>query len=405
MSAALEGMRILDLTQYEAGPSCTQALALLGADVLKVERPDGGDPGRAGFSAESTDSDYFLTWNANKRSLALALERPEGRDLLLRLLPRFDVVVENFGPGVSEKLGIDAAALTALHPSLIYASVKGFGGSGPLSGLKCFDAVAQAASGALSVTGAAEGEPQRLGVTLGDCGAGMQLALAICAAYIQRSRTGEGQVIEISMQEALTYYLRTTFALGAQQGDVVMPRLGNRMGPLVDLFPCAPGGANDFVYIMAVTARMWEQVTEVIERPDLLDDERFATAPARRENVERLHEIVGEWTARRTKFEAMEQLGRAGVPASAVYDSKDLYRDPHLIERGFVHELEHPERGRVRLLGFAPRLSRSKVRLRAAPLLGEHTEEILTGELELDAGELEELVAKGVVSARDPSSS
>src|SRR5215217_4417088 len=199
---ALDGMRILDLSQYEAGPSATQALAWLGADVVKVERPGAGDPGRGGQFIH--DPAYFMNWNANKRSVALDIGIPEGRALLLEMLPRFDVVVENFGPGVVERLELDYDQVRAVHPPVIYASVKGFGLSGPYADYKCFDSVAMAMAGAFSVTGLPEGPPLPPGPTMGDAGTGMQLALAICAAYIQRLRTGEGQRIELSMQEAMT---------------------------------------------------------------------------------------------------------------------------------------------------------------------------------------------------------
>ena len=397
---ALEGLRILDLSQYEAGPSCTQALALLGAEVVKIERPGSGDPGRAGFSPDGDDSDYFLAWNSNKRSVALAIDRPEGAALLDRLMARFDVLVENFGPGVAEKLAVDAVTVRAAHPHLIHASVKGFGASGPLSGYKCFDAVAQAASGAMSLTGAADGPPMRLGATLGDCGAGMQLALAICAAYIQRLRTGRGQRIEISMQESLTWYLRTALAIGADQGRRAAPRSGNRMATLVDLFPGAPHGPNDFVYVMALTPAMWADLCNAIGRPELREDPRFATPQARAEpaNAAALHREIAGWTSARDKFAAMEQLGAAGVPASAVFDSADLYRSPHLLQRGFVHEIEHPTRGPVRLLGFAPRLESSEVPLRPAPLLGADTASVLGEELGLEPGRLRALAAQGVLA-------
>ncbi len=223
-------MRILDLTQYEAGPSATQALAWLGADVVKVERPDVGDPGRAtGGSA----SPYFHHWNANKRSVALELSSATGRQLLLDMVPRFDVVVENFGPGVVEKLGLGFEDVKAVHPGVIYASVKGFGLSGPYADFKCFDSVAMAMGGAFSVTGEVGGEPLPPGMTVGDSGTGVQLALAITAAYVQKLRTGEGQRIELSMQEAVTYYMRTRLAIGGGWGEEAAPRTGKGRGALV----------------------------------------------------------------------------------------------------------------------------------------------------------------------------
>jgi formyl-CoA transferase len=205
---ALQGMRVLDMTQYEAGTSCTQALAWLGADVVKVERPGRGDPGR-GVGTGVEASEYFVTWNSNKRSVAIDLERPEGRDLLLRMLPHYDVFVENYGPGVIEKLDLDYPVMKAAHPGIIYARIKGFGTFGPYADYKCYDMVAQAAAGALSVTGLPDGPPLRPGPTTGDSGTGVQMALAITAAYVQKLRTGRGQLIELSMHDSMTYYMRT----------------------------------------------------------------------------------------------------------------------------------------------------------------------------------------------------
>ena len=402
--AALDGMRVLDLTQYEAGTSCTQALAWLGAEVVKVERPGTGDPGRGAFDEYGfEDSEYFLNWNSNKRSVTLALDQPRGRELLLALVEQFDVFVENFGPGVIEKLGLGSATLRERNPRLIYASIKGFGASGPYSDYKCFDSVAQAAGGALSVTGEEEGPPMRPGVTIGDSGTGMQMALAITAAYVQRLRTGEGQVIELSMQEAVTYYLRTTIAIGSRFGTRAAKRQGNGIGALVNLYPCRPFGPNDYLYIMALAPRMWTTLCEAIGRPELSDDERFASSRARFDNQGELREIIEQWTRGRTKQEAMETLAAAGVPASAVFDTKDLFDDPHLNERGFVETLERDGSDDVRILGWPARMSASSVAIEPAPRLGWHTDEVLAEELGLAASDLDELRRQGVIGKeREP---
>jgi formyl-CoA transferase len=204
---ALDGLKVLDLTQYEAGTTSTQYLAWFGATVVKVERPGVGDPGRS-TAGPGKDSLYFLTFNHNKRSVAIDLDTPEGRDLFLRLAPRFDVVVENFSLGTMEKLGLGYEVLKTVHPGLIYATVKGFGTYGPYSKFKCFDMVAQAAGGSFSVTGVPEGPPMRPGATFGDTGSGMHCAMGIMAAYIQRQRTGKGQVVEIAMQETIANFMR-----------------------------------------------------------------------------------------------------------------------------------------------------------------------------------------------------
>ncbi len=393
---ALDGLRILDMTQYEAGTSCTQALAWLGADVVKVERPQRGDPGRGpGGSAE-----YFVVWNANKRSVAIDLARPEGRQLLFDMLPRYHVFVENYGPGVVEKLGIHYDAMKAVKPDIIYARIKGFGTSGPWSDYKCYDMVAQSAAGAFSITGEADGPPMRPGPTTGDAGTGVQMALAIAAAYVQKLNTGKGQLIELSMQEAMTYYLRTATANG-NYGERAAQRSGNGRLPTMSLYPCKGGGANDYVYIMAVTPRMWQSLCRAIDREDLLSDPRYAKPKDRYANGAELKREVEGWTLARDKYDAMRQLAEGGVPASAVLDTADLYRNPHLVERGFVHELEHPAAGTIKLLGWPPRMSESHVPIRAAPLLGEHTREVVAADLGLLAEKVDELVEAGVIGDRN----
>ena len=394
---ALDGLRILDMTQYEAGTSCTQMLAWLGADVVKLESPTIGDPGR-GVAMGDDYSAYFCNWNANKRSVAVDLNRPEGKDIFLRLLPRFDVFVENYGPGVVERMGLDYDALRAVHPSIIYAQLKGFGNWGPYSNLKAYDMTAQAAAGAFSVTGEADGPPLLPGPTTGDSGTGVQLAVAILAAYVQRLRTGQGQRIEIAMQEAMTYYMRTRIAFGADWGRAASPRLGNRMGAApTNLYPCKPLGPNDWVFIMTVTARHWDSLCMTLEREDLIVDPRFKTSESRLQNSEALFEVISKWTRERTKQDIMALLGEAGVPCGANLDTKDLFEDPHLLARDFVKEVEHPKHGNVRLLGFAPRLSGSEVPIQAAPLHGEHTADVLAAELNLADAEIASLRESGIV--------
>ncbi len=397
---ALEGMRVLDMTQYEAGPSCTQLLAWLGADVVKVEKPGLGDPGRM-LASGKDHSAYFLYWNANKRSIALDLEKPDGRALLLRLLPRYDVFVENFGPGVLERLGLAYEALRAAHPALIYCRIKGFGSDGPYSGYKCYDMVAQAAAGAFSVTGEKDGPPICPGPTTGDSGTGVQAALAITAAYVQRLRTGQGQLVELSMQEAMTYYMRTRIANGSEFGKRAAPRSGNGEGPMLNLYPCAPGGANDYVYLVVATARMWEQLCRAMDRADLLEDPRFKGWIVRHQNGDALYAEIASFTRARTKHEVMRILGSAGVPCSAVLDTRDLFADPHLVARGFVRDVEHAALGSVPHFGSPLRLSASDVPLEAAPLLGGHTAEVLRSDLGLSDDEIARLRQSGVVAQQE----
>jgi formyl-CoA transferase len=397
--AALTGLRILDMTQYEAGTAATQALAWLGADVVKVERPHVGDPGRG---PEGGDSEYFVVWNSNKRSIALDLSRPEGRKLLLDMVPRYDVFIENYGPGVIEKLDLGYDVMKALNPGIIYARIKGFGLDGPWADYKCYDMVAQAAAGAFSITGEPDGPPMRPGPTTGDAGTGVQMALAIAAAYAQKLRTGAGQLIELSMQEAMTYYLRTATAQ-TQWGERPTIRSGNGVSATMTLYPCKGGGLNDYVYVMAVTPRMWEDLCRAIGRSDLTSDPRFASARARMENREALTAEIRKWTMERDKYEAMRVLAEGDVPASAVLDTRDLYTNEHLKSRGFVKNIRHAVHGDIRVLGWPARMSASSVPIEAAPRLGEHSMEVVAEDLGLDAAQVAKLVEQGIIAQAGPS--
>jgi formyl-CoA transferase len=400
MTNALQGFRILDLTQYEAGTSATQTLAWLGADVVKVEPREIGEPGRGLAAAPGTAVDrwYFLNLNANKRSVTIDLKKPEGRDLFLRLLPRFDAVTENLGPGTVERLGLGYETLRKHHPPVIFATIKGFGTDGPYSRFKSFDMVAQAAGGAMSLTGTAETVPFRSGVTWGDTGTGMQLAIGILAAYAHRLKTGEGSHVEVSMQEAIASYARIGFLARETTGDPV-PRVGNNLRGLAptNTYPCKPFGPNDYVYVVAVSGRMVESLMIAIGRPELADDPRLRTAVARRENEEWLQELVRDWTSQRTKHEAMAELQACGIPSGAVFDSGDVFNDAHLQGRGMVQTVHHPTRGDVEILGNPIRLDHEPTQLAAAPLLGEHTDEVLSQELGLAGHEIASLRERGVV--------
>ena len=397
--SALDGMRILDMTQREAGTSCTQALAWLGADVVKVEPPGRGDPGRHVQPGDG-NSPHFINFNSNKRSLVLDLEQPQGREILLELVRKFGVFVENYGPGAIEKLDLGPDVVRRANPRIIYGRLKGFGLSGPYADFKALDPIAQAASGAIALTGPADGPPVYPASMTGDSGTGVQLALAITAAYVECQRTGAGQVIEISMQEAMTFFMRSRASSTIWN---TRPALGrgdpNRSGAgpaTVRMYPCPPQGLNDYVYIMCTTERMWDSLCIAIEQPELALDPRFATDPARKENNEALAEVIGAWMLGRTKEEAMRTLGEAGVPCSAVMSMEDLFTDPHLRDRGFIQQLDHPEHGSIELLGFAPRLSNGDVPFVRAPLMGEHTDDVLRSDLALESAEIAELRDAGV---------
>ena len=394
MGAALEGLRILDMTQYEAGTSSTQMLAWLGADVVKIESP-AGDPGRRSFAQGPHDSQYFMNYNANKRSVVLDLKQPEGRALFLSLVAKFDAFVENFGPGVMESLDLDYPVLRAVNPGIIYTRLKGYGLTGPYADYKCFDPLAQAAAGAFSVTGAAGGPPVKPGPTMADSGTGMQAALAVCAAWVQKLRTGEGQLIEISMQEVMTMFMRTTGV--TQWGGGATGRGDHRAGAPTGMYACAGGGPNDYLYMLVSNTRMWDQLCIAIGREDLLGDPRFATGRLRYQNADDLRTEIEQWTVRFDKFEAMRILCEHGVAASAVFDTMEVFNDPHLRARGFVHELPHPGHGSITLMGSPIRMSASPVTLASPPLHGADTSAVLAAELGLSAAEIDRLAASGTI--------
>lgn len=397
--AALEGLRIVDLTQWEAGTSCTQLLAWLGADVVKVE-PLEGDPGRRLIS-ERPDADaiYFLMFNSNKRSVTLNLKTERGRELLRKLVAGADVVAENYASGVLEDLGFGYEALKAIKPDIIHASCKGFGSWGPWADYKSFDMIGQATGGVLAVTGTPETPPLKPGVTFGDTGAGLTLAVAVLAAYIERLRTGRGQSVEVSMQDAMFNFMRSALVAHYLTGGFPALRYGNRMGLLcpTDLYPTKGEGPNDYVYLMVTTTRMWHAVLDVIGRGDLKGDEEYEIQRDRGNHWDEVSAMISDWTRRHDKFEAMRQLAEAGVPCGAVMDTADLFRNEHLRARGMIARIDHPVRGGLELPGSPIKMGGvAEAAITAAPLLGQHTGEVLS-ELGLGSGEIEELKRSGIV--------
>jgi formyl-CoA transferase len=396
-SRALDGIRILDLTQYEAGPSCTQLLAWLGAEVIKIE-PPGGEPNRHGTTdTPGLDAHNFLVLNANKKSVTLNLKTPRGREIFEALLRVADVLVENFGPGALARLGYAWEAIQAINPRLIAASIKGFG-AGRYADYKSFEWIAQAMGGVLSMTGEADGPPMRCAAGIGDTGAGLHLALGIACALLQRHATGVGQQVEVAQRDAVVNFARVHFRDHYPTGTPVARR-GNRMygSAPVNLYRCRPGGPNDYVYLHAVTPDMWKALMTTIGRPEYVDDPRMKDRQARYHYADEIDAMIEAWTEKHTKREAMERLAGAGVPCGAVLDSGEVLTDDDLIARGMVVTVEHPTRGRFTMPGNPVNLSDSPTTVTPAPLVGQHNAEVYGALLGLGAEDLARLARDGVI--------
>ncbi|HEY1261847.1 MAG TPA: formyl-CoA transferase [Stellaceae bacterium] len=398
MTHALEGIRIIDMTHNQAGPACAQILAFLGADVIKLEEPRGGDVARRNMrDRPDSDSLFFLLFNANKKSVTLNLKTGRGKELFRDLIKKSDVLLENFGPGALDRLGFGFAALQQINPRLIYATIKGFGTYGPYRDYKSFEPVAQAMGGAMSITGFPENPPTFVVPAIGDSGTGMHMAIGILAALEQRHKTGRGQQVEVSMQDAVVNIIRVSLR-DHQRFGMAMPRRGNQMGRGVPstTYPTAPGGPNDYVFITA-QQQMWPAFCQAIGRPELAQDPRFVDEEARWENRDALTAIIEEWTRARTKHEAMRILGAAGVPCGACQDTGEVLSDPHLREREMIVDLDYPTRGTYQTVGCPVKLSDSPAELRRPPLLGEHTGPLLAELCGVDQDEFTRLRDDGVV--------
>ncbi len=401
MTQALTGIRVIDMTHDQAGPSCTQMLAWLGAEVIKIEQPTKGDRGRSLQADDSgLDSYFFLLLNTCKKSITLNLKQSEAKEIFFTLIDQADILVENYGPGVMERLGLGYEVISQRNPRLVYASVKGFGSFGPYSDYKCFEPVAQATSGAMSVTGWPDQPPTLNGVNVGDSGTGMHTAIGILAALVQRQQTGHGQRVEVAMQEAVLNLTRVKFTQQLTRGEP-LARLGNgtASGGFAGTLRCAPGGPNDFVYLMLPpdNPAMFESVAHAMGRDDLLTDPRFNTPQSRVEHREALQNILEAWTASQDKHAVMHALAQVGAVCGAVLDTAEVLENPHLRERGMVVEVDHPTRGRYPMIACPVRLSDSPVDLKPAPLHGEHTSDVLMALAGCSTEDIERLRATGAI--------
>jgi formyl-CoA transferase len=398
MPKALDGIRVLDLTQYEAGPSSTQMLAWLGADVIKIEPPT-GEPGRTALSDKrGEDAWFFMLLNSCKKGVTLNLKSPRGKAMFEEMVRSSDVVVENMAPGVMDRLGLGYAHLEQLNPRLIHASVKGFASGGPYADYKSFEWIAQAMAGAMSMTGSPDGPPTKAIGGLADTGAGLHTAIGILAAIIQRQATGVGQQIEVAQQDAvvnlLRIHLRETYVSGKPA-----PRQGNRSSAAApsNIYRCSPGGPNDYVFIHCATQEMWKSLTTIVGRPELGADPRYEDRRDRVAFIDDIDAMIEAWTTKRAKHEVLAVLAGAGIPCGAILDSAEVLSDPHLRQTGFITDLEHPRRGTYPMPGNPVRLSASPTEVVRAPLLGEHNAEVYGKVLGLGQAELDTLRRDGVI--------
>ena len=399
----LSGIRVVDFTQFEAGPSCTEALAWLGAEVVKIENPGAGDPGRRLRKGQPDDDPYyFQQFNANKKSITVNLKDPNGLAIVKDLLSKADIAIENMAPGTIERLGLGYDDVRKLNPGIIYCQVKGFGEGSPYEKNLAFDMIAQAAGGVMSITGDSDGKPIKPGVTLGDTGTGLHACIGVLAALYQRTATGRGQKVEVAMQDAMVNYCRIAYASQLLHKKPC-PRMGNQVvlgtNAPSDVFKCKPGGPNDYVYIYTSRANniQWERLLKVIGREDLKSDERFATPQLRVKIVDEINGYIQSWTQNYTKHEAMQILGEQGVPCGAVLDTDELMNEPSMREREIFVEVDHPARGKVVIPGWPVKLSDSYVPVKSSPILGADNADVYGDWLGLSKGDLDALKKEQVI--------
>ena len=396
MGKALDGVRILDFTHVQSGPSCTQLLAWFGADVIKIERAGEGDATRGQLrDIPEADSLYFTMLNHNKRSITLDTKNPKGKAVLESMIQKADVLVENFAPGALDRMGFTWERINELNPSMIVASVKGFG-PGPYEDCKVYENVAQCAGGAASTTGFEDGPPTVTGAQIGDSGTGLHLALGIMAALYQRKSTNRGQKVLAPMQDAVLNLCRVK--LRDQQrlertgvmkeypqyphgtfGDAV-PRAGNASGggQPGSVLKCKGWETDPNAYIYFITqAAVWAPICKVIGKEEWITDPEYATPAARLPHLKSIFATIEEWTMTKTKFEAMDILNKFDIPCGPILSMKEIAHEPALRATGTIVEVDHPVRGKYLTVGNPIKLSDSPTEVTRSPLLGEHTEEVL----------------------------
>jgi len=415
---ALKGVRILDMTHVQAGPTCSQLLAWMGADVIKFEPPQGDATRGQLRDVPGADSLYFTMLNCNKRSITVNMKSAEGKEVFVDLLKKCDIMMENFGPGVLERLGFTWEKIHEINPKLVVGSIKGFGSSGPYAEFKAYENVAQAMGGSMSTTGVPNGRPFVTGAQIGDSGTGLHLAIGLLAALHQAQRTGQGQYVEVAMMDGIMNLCRVKwrdhqrltrgrlpeYSVPTHQNMGAVPRAGNDSGggQLGNAIRCAPGGTNDFIYIVVQEA-VWEalaaRVGPEVGLPNFSTDPRFATIDERRRHQNELWEILGEFALKFDKRQMMKVLNELDVPCVPIMSTEDLANDEHVKLREMWVELDHPQRGKWYNVGMPIKMSGSPAKIDRSPLLGEHTDEVLRSVLGYDEAKVAALKGAGAFSA------
>jgi formyl-CoA transferase len=415
---ALDGVRILDFTHVQSGPTCTQLLGYMGADVIKIERPGVGDITRGQLrDVKGADSLYFTMLNGNKRSITIDSKHSKGKEIIERLIKHCDVLVENFAPGALDRMGFTWEHIHKLNPRMIVASVKGFG-PGPYEDCKVYENVAQCAGGAASTTGFREGPPLVTGAQIGDSGTGLHLAFGIVSALYQRIRTGRGQRVLAAMQDGVLNLARVKlrdqqrlahgplteyrqFAEGVPFGKAV-PRSGNDSGGGQPgwILKCKGWETDPDAYIYFITqAPVWGAISDLIGKPEWKTDPDYATPPARLPRLGLIFDTIEQWTMTKTKFEVMEICNAVDIPVGPILSMKEIAEEPSLRKTGTVVEVDHPTRGKYLTVGNPVKMSDSITEVKRSPLLGEHTEEILGKELGYSEKEIAEIKTSGAITA------
>lgn len=415
---ALKGIRILDMTHVQAGPTCSQLLAWMGADVIKFEPPQGDATRGQLRDVPGADSLYFTMLNCNKRSITVNMKSAEGKTVFIDLLKQCDIVMENFGPGVLDRLGFTWEKIHQINPRIIMGSIKGFGSTGPYADFKAYENVAQAMGGSMSTTGTPDGAPFVTGAQIGDTGTGLHLAIGLLAALQQRHTSGQGQYVEVAMMDGVMNLCRvkwrdhqrltrgplSEYSVPTAQGMGDVPRAGNDSGggQLGNAIHCKPLGPNDYLYVVVQEA-VWQGLAQLIGPalglPDLATDAKFATIGERRKNQQEMWTLITKFAANHTKREFMAILNPINVPCGPIMSTNDLANDEHIRGREMYVELDHPQRGKWWNVGMPIKLSASPAKIERSPLLGEHTDDVLKNVLGYDASRVEALKTAGAFSA------